>query len=30
MLDDLRYRARALLRHKDVEEELDEELRFHF
>ncbi|HVU46427.1 MAG TPA: ABC transporter permease [Terracidiphilus sp.] len=30
MLDDLRYRTRALLRHKDVEEELDEELRFHF
>jgi predicted permease len=30
MLDDLRYRTRALLRRKQVEEELDEELRFHF
>lgn len=30
MLDDLRYRARALLHRKQVEEELDEELRFHF
>jgi predicted permease len=30
MLDDLRFRARALLKHKEVEQELDEELRFHF
>ena len=30
MLDDLRYRARALFRHREVETELDEELRFHF
>ena len=30
MLDDLRYRARALFRHNEVETELDEELRFHF
>ena len=30
MLDDLRFRARALFRHKAVEDELDEELRFHF
>ncbi|MBS1802960.1 MAG: ABC transporter permease [Acidobacteria bacterium] len=30
MLDDLRYRARALLHHNEVESELDEELRFHF
>jgi predicted permease len=30
MLDDLRFRTRALLRHKEVEEELEEELRFHF
>ena len=30
MLDDLRFRVRALFRHKAVEEELDEELRFHF
>ena len=30
MLDDLRYRTRALLQHKQIEEELDEELRFHF
>ncbi len=30
MLDDLRYRTRALLQHKEIEEELDEELRFHF
>jgi predicted permease len=30
MLDDLRYRARALFRHREVEDELDEELRFHF
>src|SRR5579859_2162017 len=30
MLNDLRYRLRAFLRRKDVEEELDEELRFHF
>ena len=30
MLDDVRYRSRALLRHKQVEDELDEELRFHF
>ena len=30
MLDDLRYRMRALFRHKAVETELDEELRFHF
>ncbi|HEY3707392.1 MAG TPA: ABC transporter permease, partial [Terracidiphilus sp.] len=30
MLDDLRYRTRALLHHKLVEGELDEEIRFHF
>jgi predicted permease len=30
MLEDLRYRAQALLRRKQIEEELDEELRFHF
>jgi predicted permease len=30
MLNDLRYRARALFRHGAVERELDEELRFHF
>ena len=30
MLDDLRYRTRALIHHKDVEDQLDEELRFHF
>ncbi len=30
MLDDLRFRVRALLKHKEVEQELDEELRFHF
>ncbi len=30
MLNDLRFRLGALLRHKAVEEELDEELRFHF
>jgi predicted permease len=30
MLNDLRYRTRALLHRKKVEEELDEELRFHF
>ncbi|MGA8090704.1 MAG: ABC transporter permease [Terracidiphilus sp.] len=30
MLDDLRYRTRALFRHSAVEEELDDELRFHF
>jgi predicted permease len=30
MLDDLRYRTRALIQRKQVEEELDEELRFHF
>lgn len=30
MLDDLRYRARALFRHDAVERELDEELRYHF
>ena len=30
MLDDLRFRTRALLKHKEVEQELDEELRFHF
>ena len=30
MLDDLRYRTRAILRHNEVETELDEELRFHF
>lgn len=30
MLNDLRYRTRALLHRKQVEEELDEELRFHF
>jgi hypothetical protein len=30
MLDDLRYRTRALLHHNEVETELDEELRFHF
>ena len=30
MLNDLRFRVRALFRHQEVEEELDEELRFHF
>ncbi|UWZ86693.1 ABC transporter permease [Occallatibacter riparius] len=30
MLDDLRYRTRALIHHKQIEDELDEELRFHF
>jgi predicted permease len=30
MLNDFRYRTRALLKHKQVEDELDEELRFHF
>lgn len=30
MLNDLRYRLRALFHHKAVEDELDEELRFHF
>lgn len=30
MLDDLRYRVRALLHRKEAEQELDEELRFHF
>ena len=30
MLDDLRFRVRALFRHKAVEQELDEELRYHF
>src|ERR1700720_3730418 len=30
MLDDLRYRLRALLRGDETEEQLDEELRFHF
>jgi predicted permease len=30
MLDDLRYRGHALIHHKQVEDELDEELRFHF
>ena len=30
MLQDLRYRLRAMFRHKAVEEELDEEIRFHF
>jgi len=30
VLDDLRYRSHALLHHKQVEDELDEELRFHF
>ena len=30
MLDDLRFRTRALFRHDTVEQELDEELRFHF
>lgn len=30
MLDDLLFRARALFRHRLVEQELDEELRFHF
>jgi predicted permease len=30
MLTDLRYRVRALFRHGEVEDELDEELRFHF
>ncbi|WP_348263838.1 ABC transporter permease [Telmatobacter sp. DSM 110680] len=30
MLDDLRYRIRALFHHTAVETELDEELRFHF
>ena len=30
MMSDLRYRLRALFHHKTVEEELDDELRFHF
>jgi predicted permease len=30
MLNDLRYRTHALLHRQEVEEELDEELRFHF
>jgi predicted permease len=30
MLDDLRFRSRALIHRKQVEDELDEELRFHF
>ena len=30
VFDDLRYRTRALLHRKRTEEELDEELRFHF
>ncbi|HKO12056.1 MAG TPA: ABC transporter permease [Acidobacteriaceae bacterium] len=30
MLDDLHYRTRALIHRKEMEEELDEELRFHF
>jgi predicted permease len=30
MLDDLRYRVRALFRHRVVERELDEEIQFHF
>ena len=30
MLDDLRFRLRALFRRKMIEEELDEEFRFHF
>ena len=30
MLDDLRFRLRALFRRKAVETELEEELRFHF
>jgi putative ABC transport system permease protein len=30
LLDDLRYRLRALLRRDETEEQLDEELRFHF
>jgi predicted permease len=30
MLNDLRYRLRTFFRHKSVEHELDEELRFHF
>jgi predicted permease len=30
MLDDLRYRLRALFRRTTVEQELDEEIRFHF
>src|SRR6266568_1254678 len=30
MLDDLRYRARAVFRHGALEDELEEELRFHF
>jgi predicted permease len=30
MLHDLRFRTRALLRHHQVEDELEEELRFHF
>jgi hypothetical protein len=30
MLNDLRYRIHALFRHREVEDELDEELRFHF
>ncbi|HXQ76957.1 MAG TPA: permease prefix domain 1-containing protein, partial [Gemmatimonadaceae bacterium] len=29
MLSDFRYRIRALFRRKDVERELDDELRFH-
>jgi predicted permease len=30
MLDDFRYRLRALFRHRAVERDLDEEIRFHF
>ncbi|WP_109484946.1 ABC transporter permease [Occallatibacter savannae] len=30
MLDDLRFRTRSLLHHSQMENELDEELRFHF
>ena len=30
MLNDLRYRLRALFRHKAVERELEDELHFHF
>ena len=30
MLDDLRYRTRSLVHRKQMEDELDEELRFHF
>ena len=30
MLDDLRFRARALFRRNEVEQELDDEIQFHF